>query len=241
MFVHYRSQAFVLKKVDRSEADQLFTVFSEDFGKLRILGKAIRKIKSKLRAGVPLFSLSEIEFIQGKTYKILTDAILIESFENIKKDLARLKVVSEIAEIFDQLIKAPEKDEKIWHLLEATFKNLNDYSLLTTHYPLLHYYFLWQLLSVLGYSPQLARCSVCQKKTDDQLFSFDEKAIVCQPCSRKLKKQGDTTLFQINASQVKILKDLNKKDFSALKDVELDTASLKFLESFSKQYLSFIF
>ena len=76
MFLNYRTKGFIFKKEDRGEADQLFTIYTKDFGKLEILGKAIRKISSKLRSGAETFYLSEIEFIQGKTYKTLTDAIL---------------------------------------------------------------------------------------------------------------------------------------------------------------------
>ena len=69
MAVHYRTQAFILNKTDWNEADQIFTVYTEEFGKIKIVAKAIRKIKSKLRSGMDLFYLSEIEFIQGKSYK----------------------------------------------------------------------------------------------------------------------------------------------------------------------------
>lgn len=46
MFVHYRTQGLFIKEEDRGEANQLFTIFTKDFGKLEILGKAIRKISS---------------------------------------------------------------------------------------------------------------------------------------------------------------------------------------------------
>jgi len=121
MFTHYRTQGFILKKIDRGENDQLFTIFTKDFGKLEILGKAIRKISSKLRSGAELFYLSEVEFIQGKTYKTLTDAILIENFPNLRRNLERLSTVYKISEILDNLIKGQEPDEQIWHLLKETF------------------------------------------------------------------------------------------------------------------------
>ena len=76
-----------MKKEDRGESDRFFTVYTKEFGKLDILGKSIRKISSKLRAGMGLFSLSEIEFIQGKALKTLTDAILNEEFRNLNKNL----------------------------------------------------------------------------------------------------------------------------------------------------------
>jgi len=80
MFTHYRTEGFILKKIDRGEADRIFTVYTRDFGKLDLLAKAERKIKSKLRGGLELFYLSDIEFIQGKTHKTLTDTILVENF-----------------------------------------------------------------------------------------------------------------------------------------------------------------
>jgi len=91
MAVHYRTRGFVIKKTGRGEADQLFTIYTQDFGKLEVLGKAVRKIKSKLRGGIGLFYLSEIEFIQGKKTKTLTGAILIEKFPNIRKSLKKLE------------------------------------------------------------------------------------------------------------------------------------------------------
>jgi DNA repair protein RecO (recombination protein O) len=104
MFLHYRTLGIFLKKEDWAEADQLFTVYTKDFGKLEILGKAIRKISSKLRSGAEIFYLSEIEFIQGKTHKTLTDAILIEKFENLKNNLNKLKVAYEISQVLDNLV-----------------------------------------------------------------------------------------------------------------------------------------
>jgi len=126
MAIHYRTQGFILKKEDLGEADRVFTIFTKDFGKLEILGKAIRKIQSKLRGGMELFYLSEVAFIQGKRYKTLTDAILIDSFPNLRKDLLRLKIAYQIVEVLDNLIRGEEKDEKIWELLNETLEKLKE-------------------------------------------------------------------------------------------------------------------
>ena len=110
MAIHYRTRGFILKKTDLREADQVFDIYTKDFGRLKILGKAVRKIKSKLRTGAELFYLSEIEFIQGRTYKTLADAVSIERYENIRKDLEKLEIFYQIAEVTDNLIKGQEKD-----------------------------------------------------------------------------------------------------------------------------------
>ena len=167
MAVHYRTQGFVIKKTDRGEADQLFTIYTKDFGKLEILGKAIRKIKSKLRGGIELFYLSEIEFIQGKTHKTLTDTILIENFSNIRKDLKKLKVAHQITDVLDNLVVKEEKDDQIWALLNGTFEKLN-----SQKPEIMYYYFFWNLVSILGYQPELSNCSISGKKINCDIIKI---------------------------------------------------------------------
>lgn len=164
MFVHYRTQGLIIRKDNRAEADQLFSVYTRDFGKLEILGKAIRKISSKLRPGTEIFCLSEIEFIQGKNYKTLTDSILIEKFGNIGKDLKKMQVAYKISEILNDLIRGQEPDEKIWPLLKETFRKLNKAEAVESKTEMLYHYFFWNLVSKLGYRPLIKDCTVHGKK-----------------------------------------------------------------------------
>ena len=169
MALHYRTQGLIIKKVDRAEADQLLTIYTKDFGKLKVLGKAIRKIKSKLRGGADLFYLSEIEFIQGKNQKTLTDAVLIDGFFNIRKDLTKLSVSHQIADMLDKLVSEEQKDEETWQLLNKVFDKLNNLSFVINHLPLLYYFFFWNLVSSLGYEPELRSDALCGKKIDTEL------------------------------------------------------------------------
>jgi len=213
MFVHHRTSGFILKKVDRRENDQLLTIYTKDFGKLEILAKAVRKIFSKLRAGAEIFYLSEIEFIQGKTRKTLTDAILIEKFENLRKDLKRIKIAYKISEFLDNLILGQEADEKIWRLLLETFNKLNTRAAAKSKSASLsfppssrkrdsvgeeermffeykiYYYFAWNLLLILGYRPELYSCVLCQKKLVPVKLFFSTKGggVICQKCFKELK------------------------------------------------------
>ena len=84
MTTRYKTRAFVFKKNDVNESDRVFSVFTDDFGRLDIFAKAIRKNVSKLRSGIDIFFFSEIEFIQGKNRKTLTDAVLKDKFNNSK-------------------------------------------------------------------------------------------------------------------------------------------------------------
>jgi len=237
MAIHYRTQGFILKKKDLGEADRIFTIFTRDFGKLEILAKAIRKIGSKLRGGIELFYLSDIEFIQGKTHKTLTDTILIESFLNLRKDLKRLKIAFDISEMIDSLIRGEERDEKIWKLLLETFERLNKIYLSIKECWLIYYYFLWNFLSILGYKPQLNFCSICQKKLvpQDLYFSFQEGGVICANCSKKLKEKK-----KISPEAVKILRLVFGKGFDFLKKLKVEKEQQKEIKEISESYLSHI-
>ncbi len=231
MAVHYRTQGFVLKKTDLREADQVFDIYTKDFGKLEILGKAIRKIKSKLRSGTNLFYLSEVEFIQGKTYKTLTDAITIEKFKNIRNDLEKLKVTYQIAEVADNLIKGQEQDQEIWDLLNETLDKLNNLSFAIN---LIYYYFFWNLLSILGYQIDLYNCVICRKNLIPLklYFSSEEGGIICAMCFDKANERVD-----ISSEVIKILRLLLKKDWNILLRLKIQDSYKEELETISEYYL----
>jgi len=253
MFQHYRSQGFILKKTDQGEADRIFTIYTKDFGRLEILAKAERKIKSKLKGGLELFYLSEIEFIQGKTHKTLTDAILIENFPILRKDLERLFIAYRISEVLDNLIKGQEVDEEIWKLLNEIFIKLNNLKIENEKLKIIYYYFLWNLLSISGYQPELYNCSLCQKKLlpEKLYFNLREGGIICQSCFKKLKSGKETTIHPphppthfvsgpLYPETVKILRIILKKNWPLLFKLKIEEKYLKGLASVSKNYLSLI-
>lgn len=232
MFVHYRTKSIILKKVDRGEADQLFTLYTKDFGKIKVLGKSIRKITSKLRVGIERFYLSEIEFIQGKAYKILTDAILIEKFKNLRKDLDRLTVAVKISTALDELVKGQEPDKKIWNLLSEVFRELERVDSKIKNLELIYHYFFWRLLFSLGYKPELYNCPVCQKKLEPEelYFNKEQGGIICKGCFLK-EKLGK----KVEADIVKILRIILDKSRDTFK-LKVKEGQLKALGDISRQY-----
>jgi len=172
MAVHYRTQGFFIKQTDRGEDSRLFTVYTEDFGKLKIFGKAIRKIGSKLKGGAEIFCLSEIEFIQGKSHKTLTDAISLEKFPEIRKDLKRLAIMRRIAEVLDDFVSKEEKDDEVWRLLSEVCSKLNNPQFKINCLPLIYYYFFWNFVSALGYKPEFRDYAINKAKVNGDIVKI---------------------------------------------------------------------
>lgn len=230
MAVHYRTPALVIKKKDRGEADQILTILTQEFGKLQVLGKAVRKIKSKLRASSELFCFSEIEFIQGKSLKTLTDTLILDNFGNLRKSPERMKIAFRIAEVSDQLVKGEEKDKKLWRLILEVFKRLDSSSISGF---LVYYYFLWNLFSVLGYQVDFYHCSCCQKKLNSgKLYFNPEEGIACPSCF----KQGQ----EISSEAIKVIRLFIDKDWNILAKLKIPEEEKKEIALISEAFLSSI-
>ncbi|MBM3250732.1 MAG: DNA repair protein RecO [Candidatus Nealsonbacteria bacterium] len=249
MAVHYRTQGFVLKKEDFREADQIFSIYTKDFGKLEVLGRAIRKIKSKLRPGADIFYLSEIEFIQGKNYKTLTDATVINKFPEIRKDLNKLEIAYQITENANELIRGEEKDEAVFNLLNEVFNKLNNWKIENSLNPvfsqksggklkIICHYFIWNLLSILGYQIDLYHCVKCQKKLNPGIMNFSPRnnGIVCFRCSNGALKDK----ILITSETIKILRLFLKNNWNILSRLKIDQELKEPLEKFSRIYFSHI-
>lgn len=237
MTLHYKTEGFVFKKEDRLEADRVFSVFTKDFGRIEIFGKAIRKITSKLKGGIEIFSLSEIEFIQGKNKKTLTDTLFIERFKNIQEVPEKFEVANRISKLVDNFIKGEEQDQVIFYLLNETFSKLNNCSLSNTQCSLIYYYFFWNFVSVLGYGPEISKCAVCQQKLNPHslYFSNKEGGTICRDCYLSKKDASE-----IKSDVVKILRLIIKKDWDILLKLKIENNTKKLLREVSENYYNYL-
>ncbi|OHA70818.1 MAG: DNA repair protein RecO [Candidatus Wildermuthbacteria bacterium RIFCSPLOWO2_12_FULL_40_9] len=242
MFIHYRTEGFFLKKMARGESDQLFTIYTKDFGKLEILAKAVRKIKSKLRSGADLFYFSELEFIQGKRYKTLTDAVSMERFRQQRKDLRKTAIAHKVSELCCKLVKDGEQDNGLWQLLKKTFERLNNVLKDKSTYLLIYYYFLWNLVSLLGYKPELRHCFFCHKKITIGKFYFSASngGIMCQNCfeenaPKAISIKKDCRIVEANV--IKILRLILQREWNTLAKVKIGALHQKQLQDISEYFV----
>jgi len=240
---HYRTKGIVLAKKDSGEADQIFILYTQNFGKIEVVGKSIRKITSKLKAGIDVFYFIEVEFIQGKRQKILTDTILLEKFLNIRKFPEALFIFSQISGVVSRLIPAEKMDEAVWNLLLETIKKINDLSFKKLKLEILCHYFLWNFFSLLGYSPELYSCPICSSKLLPETFFLSPEAggVVCWQCCNKEKKENQSFLaFKIEVGAVKLIRFLVKEPIEKAERLNIWEKDLQNLNKALDTYFSFL-
>jgi len=142
-----KTKGIILKKAGLNEKDRLLTVYTKELGKVLVSAKGVRRLESKLRYSIESISCVQLILVEGKNFLILKDAILKNQFLKIKKDLKKIKIAKEIADLIDEAIAGEEKDENIWKLILNIFKDLNTKKIDLKE-------FQKNLIKLLGYDPE---------------------------------------------------------------------------------------
>jgi DNA repair protein RecO (recombination protein O) len=185
----------VLTRTDYAEADRILTLLTPDQGKLRLIARGVRKIKSRAAGGIELFSVSEIGFMQGRgELGTLISAHLLKHYGKIIQDIDRVQLGYELIRMLHRATE-DQLEEEYFELLQQGFEALNDHSISTT---LISAWFQAQLLSVGGHTPNLVTdvTGIGLIQTDCYIFDYDSVAFV-------KNEEG-----QYDASHIKVLRIL---------------------------------
>lgn len=164
------SPAIILKRTDFGEADRILTLLTPQQGKLSLMAKGVRRVKSKLAGGIELFSVSDITYIKGRgEVGTLVSARLSKHYDHIVGDLERTMLGYELIKLLNKLTE-DEPEEEYFSLLQASFGALDDRDI-----PLgvIRMWFDAQLLRLNGHTPNLQTDTSGAKLSADTNYSFD--------------------------------------------------------------------
>lgn len=162
--------AIVLARTDYGEADRIVTVLTPDYGKLRLMAKGVRKVKSKLAGGIELFSVSHITFIRGRgDISTLISTRLIRHYGHIVRDIGRVQLGYELLKLVNRTTEDNAETE-YFELLEHAFRALDDAAVPNE---LIRAWFYAQLLRLGGHTPNLRTDVKGKKLLPDSTYRFD--------------------------------------------------------------------
>ncbi len=189
------TEAIILSRIDYGEADRILTLLTPDHGKLTLMAKGVRRVKSKLAGGIELFSVSTITFVKGRgEVGTLVSSRLVKHYGHIVEDLDRTMLGYEFIKRLNKITEDAAGSE-YFDLLGQTFAALDA---LTLSPQLIDFWFSVQLLRLTGHTPNL-RTDTAGQKLDPHKnydFGFDDMAFVDK------SDQGG----YFNASHIKFLR-----------------------------------
>lgn len=188
-----QTTGIILTRIEYGEADRIVTLLTPDQGKLRLMARGVRKIKSRLAGGIELFSISDITFIKGRgEIGTLISARLKQHYGNIVRDIDRVQQGYALIKLLNKATEdEPEAD--YFNLLEQTFLALDDAEV---PLDLIEAWFQARLLGFSGHQPNLLTDTEGHDLSADGSYDFDFDAV-----SFSARTNG-----QYNADQIKLLR-----------------------------------
>ncbi len=113
-----KTKGLIIKKVDFGEGDRIITIFSENFGKIDLLVRGIRKSKKRDQSSVDLLTLSNFTFYKKGDNFILNTIDSIDFFYDLKKDIEKLEIVSYILSIINEIVLPGERKKEFFQRIE---------------------------------------------------------------------------------------------------------------------------
>lgn len=178
-----KALALVVRGTDWSETSRICTMWTRELGKVRVLAKGGRRLKSNFEVALDLLTVCTIVLLRKSAggLDLLTEAQVVERFPRLRRDLNALYAGYYIAELLadwtEDYDPHPELFDEARLALQVLGEVPGQTALRVARFELV-------LLRELGYQPALTACTNCGRDVDGERLAFDAAlgGVVCGDC-----------------------------------------------------------
>lgn len=228
--MQYKTRAFIIRRKNLSDASRLIILLTEKKGKIKAVAKSVKKSSSHLAGHLEQFCFSQTQIVETRDLPIIVSATTIRSFHFLRQDLQKTRLAYYFSEILDQFLAENEEQKSVFVLAWQVFNfldqhQINDY---------LISFFIFNLLSISGFAPELKTCAVCGEKLDAKnLFWSDGRGgVVCG----EQKEIGD---LKISADLIKTLRLILSNNIKVIDALPDNQKLANDLAKIAKKYLQY--
>jgi len=177
----YRDEAIVLRAQKLGEADRIVTLLTREHGKVRAVGKGVRRTSSRFGSRLEPFMVIDLQLYSGRSLDTVTQVETIGAFARpISADYSRYTVGTAMLETADRLVEAEhEPSLQQYVLLVAAVRSLAE----GAHAPgLVLDSYLLRALAVAGWAPSFTDCARCGEPGPHRAFAAGSGGAVCPSC-----------------------------------------------------------
>lgn len=177
-----KTKGLVIKEQTVGESDRLVTLLTADYGLVSAFVRGAKQIKNKLAASTSLFAYSEFSIYQGRDANVVDNAVPIEIFFDLRKDIERLAVAQYFAQLaFELAAEGQPEAEMLSVILNSLHLLCKGEKVISQIKSVVEF----RLMSLSGYMPNILACANCGTyETDIMYFDTLEGCIYCENCPK---------------------------------------------------------
>lgn len=177
----YRDDAIVLRTQKLGEADRIVTFLTREHGKVRAVGKGVRRTSSRFGARLEPFMMVDVQFHEGRSLDIVTQVETVGPYaRRIAEDYGLYTAGVAMLETAERLVSAEKEPavQQFW-LLVGGVRSLaskeHDSGLVLDSY-------LLRAFAIAGWAPTFTDCARCGEPGPHRAFSVASGGSVCSAC-----------------------------------------------------------
>ena len=172
-----RTEAIVLRTMAYRETSQIVTLFTREKGKLAVLAKGARLMKSRFGSSLQPMSYTQVVFYHRPTrgLQTLSESAHVQPFHHISNDLEKISVGLRIVELVYALMQEEDQNPQVFNLLLEVLGRLDATD---AHAANLLPYFQLRLGTALGFAPHFDREAVDHLPNQGGFLTLDAGAIL---------------------------------------------------------------
>ena len=218
----------VLSDTNYSESSKILNVLTKEHGKIGIISKGCRNLKSSLRSVSSKLTYGYFNiYYKQEGLSVLISVDIINDFSNIKQDLFKIGYATFLSDLTNQVLKETSSNEIFDLFINGLIKINDDFDpMIITNIIELKY------LNYLGVMPILDCCSVCGSNKKIVTVSSFSGGYLCVNCYKNE--------YIVDEKTVKLLRMFSYVDISKIKELNILPKNKneinKFLENHYDRY-----
>lgn len=222
-------KGIVIAENNMGDFDKMITILTPS-GKIGCAAKGARRPKSLLMAGTQYLCFGDYMLYKGTNSYNLNSCETIEVFYNIRTDLDKLTYAAHITKIINDVTY---ENQNTYRILQLYLNTLYMISETDKNLDLILSVFEIRLLCILGFTPEISKCTGCGKTEKIVCFSIKDNGFKCEPCARQ-----DTSSIRISPTTVDAIRYIILSPAKKIFSFDLQETSIKELNLVSKIYLN---
>jgi len=122
----HKDEGIVLSKKNLLNEDKLITIFSQNYGKIVLLGKGVRKIISRRLSHLETGNFIKFSFYKKDNYFYLRETEVIYGYSKIKRSNEKINQLYLLFFILNKILPENQKEQAIFSKTLNILKDLNN-------------------------------------------------------------------------------------------------------------------
>lgn len=225
----YRVEGIVIRSMDHGEGNRIITLCTDKSGKVGIMVRGAKKVKSRYAGLTQPFTHGEYVFYrQNAGLGTLNQGEILESHFSLREELFLAAYASYACELLDRTLQEDEVGNFWFTQLKACLEGLES----GKEPQIVIHLFEMKILQAAGYGPSLDSCISCGRQDESPWVSGRLGGRLCNVC-----RHHDPAAMKLSPGAFKLLSLFERMDMRRLGNIDVKESTKGELKAVMRSFM----